>query len=437
MMRCVVVMAVLALAGCAKGPPPAPAPAVQEEAPPDGPAPVDHDGPLWDRVNQAADLIEKGSPADLSRAVALLERAQAEDETGIASFDLGLAYQAQGSLDRARTQYEAVIADHPEIAAARLYLGQVLERQGDLAGAEQTYRDGIAADGEDMALRVALIAVQRAQGRPDDAIEAAKAALKVNANTIDVYNNFALAYLDKGDTTLARFILQKAQQSVDGAVQNAYLHTNLGWSYYLDGNRPAAAKSLKKAVELDERLVPALVYLSRVYLEDRNYEDMVPLLETAKEVAPSNPDVQLNLGVAYRGVGRLDDARKAYEQALVLNPEGAKAHFNLGILFGDYEKDYDASISAFERYVAAGGTEAERASEYIEDVQKEKERAERRARAEAARRAREEERARQQALLEEQAAAAEEPADEAAEQGSDEAGTEGSDSPEPAEEEAP
>ncbi|HHO53554.1 MAG TPA: tetratricopeptide repeat protein [Deltaproteobacteria bacterium] len=392
----------LLLAGCPKDR--RPETPIVDEAPEPG-EPDDSTRPVYERINEAADRIESGTPADLERAITLLQGVIEEDDTGTARFNLGLAYQARGDLELAAGQYQAVIAAQPDMGDAWLYLGKVQEQQGQLEAAAGSYSSGIRNEPEHMGLRIAQVALLRRQGRLDEAVEAAKAALKVNANSLPIYNNFALVYLDKGDTTLARFILQKALQSIEGAVGNAYLHTNLGWSYYLDGNKPAALRSLEKAVELDPQLVPALVYLSRVYMEDHNYGDVVPLLETAEAIDATNPDVQLNLGIAYRGVGELQKARAAYERALALDPSDPDPYFNLGILLSDFEKDYDGAIASFNQYLAAGGSERERALEYISDVEKEKERAERRKKAEADRQRREEERKRKERVLREAEAA--------------------------------
>ena len=388
-------LAALWLIGCPKQQPP---PATTGDGPP--PTLVtDANSPVHERVNEAADLIEAAGPADLERAIRLLSALIDEDPSGVARFNLGVAYHLSGDLQSAANQYQAVIAVHPDHGDAWLYLGRLQEQQGQRDSALNTFRTGMTNDPEHMGLRVALVAALRSQGRSDEAILAAKEALKVNANSLPIYNNFALAYIDKGDTTLARFILQKALQSVEGAVNNAYLHTNVGWSYYLDGNKAAAVESLEKAVELDPELVPALMYLSRVYLEDRNYEDMVVLLERAETIDPTSADVQLNLGIAYRGVGRLDDAKAAYEKAMALDPANPDPHFNLGILLGDYRKDYEAAVGSFNQYIAGGGGEAERAMTYIDSVVKEKERAERRARAEADRQRREAEKKRREEVL--------------------------------------
>jgi len=378
-------------------------PASAPGANPGGPPPIvsvmTAKDPLHARVNEAVSMIEAGGQVNLTQAVRLLDGLAVEDTSGTARFNLGVAHRALGALDRAASNAQALVAAQPDDGDAWLLLGSVQQQQGAVDAAISTFRAGIDGAPEFMPLRVALVAALRAQGQSDAAIDESKAALRVNANSLGVYNNFSLAYLDKGDTTLARFILQKALQSVEGADNNAYLHTNLGWSFYLDGNVPAATQELRRAVELDPGLVPALVYLSRVYMDDRNYGDTVPLLESAAAEAPDNADVQLNLGVAYRGVGRLAEAKTAYERALALRPAGPDPHFNLGILLGDYEKDYDGAVAAFNRYIAAGGSDRELAQTHIKAVQKEQDRAARRVKAEAERKEREEERKRKEQVL--------------------------------------
>ncbi|MEO0603407.1 MAG: tetratricopeptide repeat protein, partial [Myxococcota bacterium] len=307
MIRPTLMVALLALGvGCGKKAPPASA---VDSAPTEQGPGFDPNAPLPDKVALAIAKLESGAPEDIDLAIAILEQSLPEDPGGATQLNLGIALQTKGELAAAVPHYEAVIAAHPEWPETWVYLGSVKERLGDVEGAMRTYRDAIEVDTENMGARVGLIAALRSQGKPDEAIEQAKQALKVNANSLPVYNNFALAYLDKGDTTLARFILQKALQGIEGAQTNAYLHTNLGWSHYLDGNKPAAVQSLDKAVTLEPGLVPALVYLATVYLEDRNYADMIPLLETALENDPVNADVYLNLGIAFRGMQRFDDAK--------------------------------------------------------------------------------------------------------------------------------
>jgi cytochrome c-type biogenesis protein CcmH/NrfG len=161
---------------------------------------------------------------------------------------------------------------------------------------------------------------------------------------------------------------------------------------------------LKKAVELDPELVPALIYLSKLYMEDRNYTDTIELLERAAAKAPDNHGVQMNLGVAYRGLGRLEEAARAYQTAIALDSENYDPYYNLGILYGDYTKEYDKAIESFEMYVNSKSEGNEIAEEYLAAISLEKQRAEKRRLAAEKRKKREAERAERKRLLEEEKA---------------------------------
>jgi tetratricopeptide (TPR) repeat protein len=380
------------------------APAPAPEAPTPAPAPVPEPaaptgGPIEQQVAAAVELIQKGSAADLERAIQILEPAANQDTTGVARVDLGIAYQKRGDLARASNQYQAVIAAHPDNGDAWAYLASVQELQGQGQAAEQTVKQGVQNAPDNIALRVALINQLRDDGRIDEAIEESKRALHVNAKSLGVYNAFGLCYLARKDYTLARFILQKAVQEIEGAEGNAFLQTNLGWTYFNQGNVPQATFHLKKAVEIDGNLVPALVYLSKIYIDDHNYADTIPMLENAARLDPSNAEIQLTLGVAYRGMGRLEDAERCYQRALQLDPKNPAPHFNLGVLVGDYRKNYEGAIAEFSAYIAGGGPEKALAEQYIKDIQKEKELSEKRAKAAEEAKKREEERKKKEELV--------------------------------------
>jgi tetratricopeptide (TPR) repeat protein/TolA-binding protein len=223
-------------------------------------------------------------------------------------------------------------------------------------------------------VKIAVIDALREQNRFDEAIDEAKAALKVSANDMDAYINMGLVYMDQGKYDLATFVFQKALVSIPVAANNAPLYCNLGWIQYLKGDEYNALLNMKRATELDDRLLPALVYQAHMYLDDRNYEDMVPLLERAKEQSPGNYGVLMNLGIAYRGVGRFAEAEDAFKRALKLEPKNPDPYFNLGILYGDFAIDdqgakrYDDAIKAYESYIKRGGSKKDLVAEYIEKV---------------------------------------------------------------------
>lgn len=65
------------------------------------------------------------------------------------------------------------------------------------------------------------------------------------------------------------------------------------------------------------------------------YENALKAIEKALEINPKYADAWNSKGIVLYKLGRYADAKKAYEKALELNPKHVLAHYNLGELFFD------------------------------------------------------------------------------------------------------
>jgi lipopolysaccharide biosynthesis regulator YciM len=179
----------------------------------------------------------------------------------------------------------------------------------------------------------------------------------------------------------------------------------LGEVYLRQSLAGDALLEFRKSLELDPTNLQALQFLANYHLDNRAWADALPLLERASQVAPKDAGVRLSLGVAYRGEGRFDDARKSYEEALRLDGKNPEPHRNLAVLYGDYLKSYDQAVDAIEAYRKAGGGPAKELDDWVAAIRKDQKRSEDKKRRDAERKKRDEEEARAAA-----AAAAQQPA---------------------------
>ncbi len=314
------------------------------------------------QIARAAALLTTRVEADAQEALVVLKPllVSAADRAEI-PFNMGLAYHQLGDALNARKYYLRATAIDPALGAAWLNLGALSERGGQNRRALQHYRAGLRSAPDMGELVVGTIGVLRKMGRHDEAIAEAKTALAKNANNIDVYNNLGLVYIDQGKPDLAQFIYQKALNSIDGAGNNATIHANLGRTF-LAKDRPWNAKAeLEKALELDPDLVAAMVYLSHLAIDDHDWERTATLLERAAKIQPDNAAIQMNLGIAYRGLGQYELARKSYDLALELDPGNPDPYINISLLLGDHLHDYSGAIAAIQSYRSRGGAHRERA----------------------------------------------------------------------------
>ena len=76
----------------------------------------------------------------------------------------------------------------------------------------------------------------------------------------------------------------------------------------------------------------------------------------ALEANPGNIEACNQLGILARRAGRLDDARRYYEAALLNDPDYPDAHWNLGILHDRYLSNPQRALQHYEHYQVITGT---------------------------------------------------------------------------------
>lgn len=113
-----------------------------------------------------------------------------------------------------------------------------------------------------------------------------------------------------------------------------------------------------------------LVNQGLIHLRKQQYADAEKVLQEAVKVNPQNPYAFNLLGVALRETGKFPDAKAAYEAALALDPNYAKAHFNLGVLADLYMQDLPLALSHYQSYQALQGKPDPAVANWIIDLQK-------------------------------------------------------------------
>ena len=342
------------------------------------------------KATEATALLTTGKFEDSRRALSLLKELEADlPDSPTVAYNMGLAQEQLGNRAMAEQAYRRATQLDPELAEAWLRLGGLAEAGGDINYASQVYGQGMRAAPENMDLHVAAIGVLVRQGRLDEAEAEAKKALGINANAQAIYANLALIYIEQGRLELGKFIINRAFNFVDGAKDNAHLHAYLGRIFYLEDHPFAARDSYEKALELDPELLDAMLFLSEVHLDNRAYNALVPMLESAVKVAPDDPAIHMNLGIGYRGLQRFEEAEKEYRKVMELAPGRPEPLLNLAMLYGDHQKKYDEAMAILDQYKGMVGADVELADTWVQQYEEEKERA---ARAEARRKRAEERR---------------------------------------------
>jgi len=112
-----------------------------------------------------------------------------------------------------------------------------------------------------------------------------------------------------------------------------------------------AIKVLEQLIELENRVPTPYINLAMAYEIKGDKEKAEKYLLQAVKVDLAHPVANNQLGMLYRKLGRFDDAKKAYMNALTRNPDYLPVIKNLGILCEIYMRDLPCALEQYERYL--------------------------------------------------------------------------------------
>jgi len=335
---------------------------------------------------------------DYSRAeVQLLERLERKPDSGEAHFLLGIVYTQKGEHQKARSFFLKALKLNPDSVPVLNNLGSNALYRGDDREAKHYFRRVLELDPNDTNALYNLGLVELKRGQMDLAVGHLKKAASLRSRDPEILKalvaaqlesgayteanrtvrqliNFAPAksafylqlarpLMDKGLSSAALNVLERARSKWPQSVQVAY---NLARAYSLSG-RPDAARRLAEATlkkqnrpelhnllgDIDERLhlydKAVEEYQTAIRLEpdneayyfDLGYEFLAhynfnlasQIFERAIARLPGRPRLYLGLAAAYFGQTRYEEAIAALKAATELAPESPVGYFFLGKAF--------------------------------------------------------------------------------------------------------
>jgi tetratricopeptide (TPR) repeat protein len=138
----------------------------------------------------------------------------------------------------------------------------------------------------------------------------------------------------------------------------------------------AAEGTYKKAIELNPSSVEAYNGLANLYNAQKKFDQAAEASAQAAKLGAAAPggasaSTVFNQGVIAWNASRIDDAKKAFEEAVKLDPKLAEAHYWLGMANLNQGKMPEAAAS-FEQYLKldAAGKYAEQAKGILGQIKK-------------------------------------------------------------------
>lgn len=122
-------------------------------------------------------------------------------------------------------------------------------------------------------------------------------------------------------------------------------------SYLKSKKYDEGIKILEQLIAIETRVPTPYINLAMAYEIKGDKDKAEKYLLEAVKVDLAHPVANNQLGMLYRKLGRFDDAKKAYANALTRNSDYLPVIKNLGILCELYMRDFPCALEQYEHYL--------------------------------------------------------------------------------------
>jgi tetratricopeptide (TPR) repeat protein len=186
----------------------------------------------------------------------------------------------------------------------------------------------------------ALGLVYSLAGNHAEAISCFKRATELNPDYIEAYVNLAIVYNEqcefeaaiKSFETAASLETKEKGFSPKLKAELAQTYSQLGNTYYELQDYEKAREEYEKAASLAPTFLDLKLKLAKTNLQLGRYQDAERLIHSILEVNANYLEAKSTLGLCYYRQQKLDDAKKEWQEVLIMDPLNIKARSYLNML---------------------------------------------------------------------------------------------------------
>lgn len=262
-------------------------------------------------------------------------------------------YNSMGQFDKAAGALKRMSSLDPSNVELKRSVGQTLLRAQKYDEAEKVYQELRELNPGNLDYRSELASLYLMKKEYAKASTLFDAILARDSVSLDAKLRIGEIYFSQIEKDSS--VTPKAQSLFERIIQS---HPDDWRAYWFLGAIGAishddslALRNFRKVTELASWNADGWVYLSSVFLEKNNYQEVATILESASKVLPDDFRVNFYLGVAYSRLGRTTDAARVLERSRTLNPKDIGAITQLALVY-DGMKRYEDSDKLYEEGLA-------------------------------------------------------------------------------------
>jgi predicted O-linked N-acetylglucosamine transferase (SPINDLY family) len=214
----------------------------------------------------------------------------------------------------------------PGNAGAHFLLGALLDRLGRVEEALAAMEQSLAIDADGVQALSARASLLLRLGRAGDAQAHLEAATRRQPANAQLWFNFGAALEASGDFTGALAAYDSALALPDAPPE---VLMNRGYALARLGRIEEAVENNARLTERLPRNADAHFNLADVLLAARRPQAALAASVRALEIAPDHARARIASGLALAQMGRIDEARAAFEQVRIEDPEALRTFVNI------------------------------------------------------------------------------------------------------------
>ncbi|MBV9342959.1 MAG: tetratricopeptide repeat protein [Acidobacteria bacterium] len=296
------------------------------------------------RFNLVRAYLQAGKFAEGLKAAQALS---AEKQSNVQlHFSLGVLLAEEKQYPAAEEELEKANALEPETFEILYNLGQAYLRGGQYGKAELVLGRALRLKPESPETLYRLAQVYSEQSRPVDALELLVRAHKLAPEDTDIVFLMARVSMSQNYFEDAIPLLESGLKL---AGKRADLHAALGESYFMSGKTEKAIQEFGRLIEL-EPSARSYAFMGLAYRHLGRFEEARKYFEEGRRRDPRNPACLFNLGFIEERQGNGARAEELFQQALRSSPDFADALLELANL-RTKDKKFAEAAELLRRYV--------------------------------------------------------------------------------------
>ncbi len=259
-----------------------------------------------------------------------------KDDYAQAWFRKANLFSTKTQKQRKEKAYLKAISINEQYTEARVALAELYANIDYQSKAIEQYRSILKYSPGERDIRIDLAELELAVDKPSMAIADLKDYAKAHPQDSQIQYLLGRAYYEDQSYRDARRHLESA---ISADSNDAKAHTYMGLSQIKEKKYSKSKRYFEKAMDL--RSDDALNYygLGQVAVQEKNYEQAIAYSKKAVSLDPTLTDAYFHMGVAYKALGKEDEADKAFAKTVPVNSlDGVGKTIDINKAFQNYNR---------------------------------------------------------------------------------------------------